>query len=93
MSTEAEIIIAGFVALLTLVSVIGGLVARDRYVQRMIKDETDRLHTRINSVQDRFVRRDDLDQHIVRIESFMNKLETRMDDLIRAITNLNVKRD
>lgn len=64
---------------LTLVACVGGIIARDRYLSativsgdKAIREEMDKkidvCHERINKTRDEFVRRDDLDAHMTRIE-------------------------
>ena len=47
-----------------LLAIAGGMVVRDRFVTKSIRDGDDQLHKRINEVKDVYVRRDDRNQHI-----------------------------
>lgn len=73
LDTDVAVLLFGFVAC------IGGLIARDRYISaaiatgdKAVRDEmikeTGVCHERINKTRDEFVRRDDLDGHLARIE-------------------------
>lgn len=98
--TEGEItaIIGIGVSFVTLV---GGIIARDRYVLRLIsteiekaraasKSETDALHERVNRVRDDYVKRVDLDSHIVRLDSNMQKLS---EDVRNSANATNTRLD
>jgi len=83
-------------ALIALISLIGGIIVRDRQVMKTIADGDDKLHQRINRVSDTYVRRDDLNGHITHIEQSVNQMreeqrETnrRIDALLAAMTKLN----
>jgi hypothetical protein len=56
------------------VAIIGGIIVRDRYVAKSIRDGDAELHSRINKVKDDYVRRDDLDKHLERIEHKLDEL-------------------
>ena len=51
-----------------IVAMVGGFIVRDRMVVRAISEGDSKLHARIDKVKDEYVRRDDLSDHIVRIE-------------------------
>lgn len=57
------------------IGVIGGIVARDRYIIRSMADGDEKLHERINRVREDYVRRDDLDGHIARLEKEVSGLK------------------
>ena len=72
-----------------LVALIGGIIARDRYILNMIaknhegsikaiQESNSEVHERINRVKDEYVRRVDLDGHIVRLDSSVKGLATEM---------------
>lgn len=78
-----------------LVALIGGIIARDRQITGMIRDNhndmltavktgDDTLHERINRTRDEmssgFVRRVDLDGHLMRIEKQVSDLRQDMKD-------------
>ncbi len=78
------------------VSLIGGIIVRDRQVMRAINEGDEKLHQRINRVSDTYVRRDDLNGHIQSIENTVNQMreeqrETnrRIDALLAAMTKAN----
>lgn len=85
-------ILVGFAAM------IGGFITRDRQMARQIREGDDSLHDRINRVKDEYVRKDDLDQTVRRLETGMkemrdeirhNNTETtkRLDQLLAAQSN------
>lgn len=110
---EAEMLIKVITMLLLIGGFIGGLIARDRAlrdkfdtkidsVEKTVNDKTEALHERINRARDDFVRRDDLDKHLTRIErtveSGINSMSTeikgtnaRIDNLMAAIVGQNGK--
>lgn len=72
-----------------LVTLIGGVVARDRYILSLIsknhegsikaiQEATSEIHERINRVKDEYVRRVDLDGHILRLDRSVNALAEEM---------------
>lgn len=63
-------------ALMTLVTVIGGIIARDRQLARMIQDGDEKLHDRINRVREDMVHRSDLDSHIQRLDKSVGELRS-----------------
>tara|TARA_Y100001973_G_scaffold106643_1_gene186059 strand:- start:7970 stop:8257 length:288 start_codon:yes stop_codon:yes gene_type:complete len=78
------------------ISLIGGIIVRDRQVMRAINEGDEKLHQRINRVSDTYVRRDDLNGHIQSIENTVNQMreeqrETnrRIDALLAAMTKAN----
>lgn len=78
---------------IAVVSLVGGIIVRDRQVMRNIVEGDEKLHQRINRVQDTYVRRDDLNGHIQSIENTVNSMreeqrETnrRIDALLAAMT-------
>lgn len=86
MSSEVIWIISTAFGLMTL---IGGVIARDRYILglisknhegsiKAIQEATSETHERINRVKDEYVRRVDLDGHIVRLDRSVNALAEEM---------------
>ena len=57
-----------FAVLAGLVAIVGGALIRDRYIFKEISTGDDKLHERVNKIREEFVRRIDLDDHLVRIE-------------------------
>lgn len=74
---------------LTVVALVGGIVLRDRQVLTMIKDGDDKLHERVGRVKDEYVRRDDLDQHIRRIEKSVEEMRNEMREQRRTNERLD----
>lgn len=85
-------------AVLAVVSMLGGVIVRDRQVSKSIKDGDDALHERINRVRDDYVRRSDLDGHILRLSNDMREMRVeqreatkdtnaRLDMLLSAIAS------
>lgn len=56
-------------------AMIGGFIARDRYITRTISEKVEKLHTRIDKVRDEHVRRDDLAGHIERFEKSVDEMK------------------
>jgi hypothetical protein len=57
------------------------MIVRDRYIQdkivsgdNAVRDSIDKLHTRINDIKDDYVRRDDLSNHLNRIDESIKGL-------------------
>lgn len=67
-------------AAFALVGLIGGVIARDRQLSKMITEGDDKLHERVNRVRDEFVRRDDLDNHIHRLDKSIDQLSKDIRD-------------
>lgn len=77
MESNLVILIVGWG--LSILTLVGGAIARDRYISasiatgdKAVRDEMDKkidvVHERVNKTRDEFVRRDDLDGHLARIE-------------------------
>lgn len=74
---------------IALFALVGGVIARDRYVLRLIatevaavkkdcKEDTNTLHERLNRVRDEYVRRTDMDNHIVRLDQSVQQLASEL---------------
>lgn len=88
---------------LTVIAIFGAAVARDRALQSQIsngdeaakkaaQDEAKILHERINKTRDEFVRRDDLDTHMKRLEDLhrmvydeQKRTNERLDGFMAAV--------
>ncbi len=70
-------------------AVVGGIIIRDRQVMGAIKAGDDQLHERVNRTRDEYVRRDDLDQHIRRIEKSVEEMRVEMREHRRADEKLD----
>lgn len=91
MSSEAWQILGFAVAAVTM---IGGLIIRDRQIFAEIKKGEAELHERINNVQEKYVRRDDLNGHIESMQHAISEVRneqrgtnTRIDALLIAMSN------
>ena len=73
----------------TLITIIGGIIARDRYILGLISKShestareaqraADKLDDRLNRVKDEYVRRVDLDGHIGRLDNSVQNLTGEM---------------
>lgn len=51
-----------------LVALVGGVITRDRYMASQIQRGDSRLHERIDRIREDYVKREDLDGHIERLE-------------------------
>ncbi|NUR12312.1 MAG: hypothetical protein HOQ20_10795 [Bradyrhizobium sp.] len=58
----------------TIVAIVSAIVVSHRYTSDKIQKGDDALHERINRVRDEYVRRVDLDSHMVRIETNVKEL-------------------
>lgn len=83
---------------LTIVALIGGIIARDRFILTAIsngdkacRDDAERrydvLHERVNKTRDDFVRRDDLDNHMTRIEKTIASMHDEQKETNKRIDN------
>nr|WP_321980129.1 hypothetical protein [uncultured Cohaesibacter sp.] len=63
-----------------IVAMVGGFIVRDRQTAKQIKDGDDRLHDRINRVRDDYVRRDDLHNHITRLDDSIKEMRQEMKE-------------
>lgn len=85
-----------------IVVIVGGVIARDRQIVNMIhknheeaatavNDGDDKLHSRVNALRDtitnRYVRRDDLDGHLQRIEKGVSEMRTEIREERRDTNN------
>lgn len=76
--------------LIGVVALVGGLVTRDRQMANQIRAGDDRLHERINRTRDEYVRRDDLDGQIRRLESSVTDMR---DEMRHSSTEINKRFD
>lgn len=71
---------------LSLSVVIGGIIARDRQLTRMIQDGDEKLHDRVNRVREDMVRRTDLDDHLQRVDKSLQTLDANIREQGRETT-------
>jgi hypothetical protein len=99
---QEEVLMAGdYVSLMVLIGMIGavgGIIARDRAIGGMIVSgdksvhddlgrKLDIMHERINKTRDEFVRKDDLDAHVTRMERMMEHMYEEMKGTNQRIDN------
>ncbi|MDJ0628828.1 MAG: hypothetical protein QNJ44_11255 [Rhodobacter sp.] len=79
-------------AIMGVVTVFGGLLARDRWVMKTMRDGDDELHRRVNEVRDKYVRRDDLELQSSRfggelhgLKDEIHQTNQRLDRLIELM--------
>lgn len=72
-------------AIMTLVTMIGGLITRDRQVMAKIEDGDKELRAELNAVKRAYVRRDDLKEHLQAIERMLAQAREDQKDLTRRI--------
>ncbi|MBO6507415.1 MAG: hypothetical protein JJ979_02830 [Roseibium sp.] len=72
--------------ILGVVTLIGGYITRDRQIQKQMRDGDDKLHERVNKVREDFVRREDLDGHIHRLDSNVQTMRDEMREHRRETT-------
>lgn len=79
---------------IAVIGVVGGVIVRDRQVQRNIAEGDNVLHARITKVQEEYVRRDDLYNHVRSIENSVNQMREeqratngRIDAVLSAFSN------
>ncbi len=81
----------------TLAALIGGFVMRDRIVMKAISQGDAELHSRINDVKDKYVRRDDLGAHIASIERAVEDIKesqrTGLNDLKEEMRRTHTRID
>ncbi|MCE7026440.1 hypothetical protein [Jiella avicenniae] len=70
-------------AAFALIGLIGGFIARDRQLTSTIKMGDDVLHDRINRTRDEYLRRDDFNAHMGRIETTVSELRHELRDTRR----------
>ena len=71
---------------MALVVMIGGIIARDRQLTRMVQDGDEKLHDRINRVREDMVRRTDLDDHLQRVDKSLQTLDANIREQGRETT-------
>lgn len=75
-------------AVMTLITVIGGIVVRDREVMRKIDDGDARLSERITKVQTEYARKEDLTDHVLRVEQSVESMRNELRETNRRIDSL-----
>ncbi len=69
----------------TLVAIIGAFLLSHRYTSDKIQTGDNALHERINRFRDEYVRRDDLDGHLARVEGSVKDLREESREGTREI--------
>jgi hypothetical protein len=62
------------IALSAVLAIGGMLVAAYQKMTTRIDGKTDALHERVNKIREDFVRRDDMDKHMIRFDGNVNEL-------------------
>lgn len=65
------------------IGVVGGFIVRDRQILQIIREGDDKANDRINTVRDEYVRRDDFERQVTRIEKSIDDVHTEMRELNR----------
>jgi septal ring factor EnvC (AmiA/AmiB activator) len=74
-----------FTAIGLAVSAIGGIIARDRAMQKTIKDGEEKLHRRIDVMNSTFVRRDDLATQLARLSNDVHEIKEDIRETNRRL--------
>ena len=79
-----------------LLTLIGGIIVRDRQVSKKISDGNEKLHDRIDEVKDtmnsEFARKDDVKESVRRVERSIETLGTEMRQNHKDLTKLLVEK-
>lgn len=79
-----------------LLTLIGGIIVRDRQVSKKISDGNEKLHDRIDEVKDtmnsEFARKDDVRESVRRVERSIETLGTEMRQNHKDLTQLLVEK-
>lgn len=91
MSEELKWVIGAAISLLGL---LGGYIARERQLLKLIKDGDDEISKRLTRVQAEYVRKEDLNGHIIRLEQSIDAMRNdfretnrRIDSLLLVLSN------
>lgn len=66
-------------------------IARDRTLLAMIDSGANQLHDRINRIRDEFVRRDDLAEHLKRMEKQFDGVSMQLKELSSEIRQMRAE--
>ena len=77
----AILAVAGFV-----VTLIGGVITRDRATLRQIGEGDEKLHERINRLRDDMVHKEDMNRHLERIDRTLNEMRDEQREQRRDIS-------
>lgn len=69
----------------TAVTVVGGIIVRDRQILNKITEGDEKLHSRINRAQSEFVRREELQAHLARLEQSVAQMHDEQRETNRRI--------
>ncbi len=75
-------------AVFGLMAAIGGIIARDREVIRKINEGDERLSERITKVQTEYARKEDLTDHVLRVEQSVESMRNELRETGRRIDSL-----
>ena len=74
--------------LMTLVTMIGGFIARDRQVMSLIHEGDEKIQKEVDAVRKEYVRRDDLKDHLQSIEKSLVQSRDEQREMARRIDAL-----
>lgn len=81
-------------ALVAIVSLLGGVIARDRNLMQSINEGDKRVETKVDDIRRDYVRRDDLDKHLMAIESNIKLIREENKESARRLDSfLNMLRN
>lgn len=91
MADDIKWLIGAFVAI---VSLVGGIIARDRNLMQSINEGDKRVETKVDDIRRDYVRRDDLDKHLMAIESNIKLIREENKESARRLDSfLNMLRN
>lgn len=69
-----------------ILTLVGGVIARDRQMSRQIREGDEKLHDRINRVREDMVHKTDQEVHLKRIDASINDMREEQRELRRETT-------
>lgn len=73
----------GFLSIL--LTVLVGVIQRDRASQRQIYELKENMHREIAEIREEFVKKVDFEKHFSKIENNIERIHSRLDDILQRL--------
>jgi uncharacterized membrane protein (DUF106 family) len=70
-------------AVFTVITFIVGAFSRDRAMQRQYSEDRERFNIAIATIREEFVKKEELKEHIKRLEQTQERILNKLDDLLK----------
>lgn len=74
---------------LTIFTIVGGLIQRDRALMQRMAEDKEKAMNAIAVIREDYVKKEDLREHITAIERSLDRLHSRLDQLLKISVREN----